>query len=192
MVVIDEHDVGKTRKEVLMDLIYEATGRRIPLDKIVFGKPREVDVRKDLYYDPNTFIPVRIDSGYDDRFNAPESGILYRRRDLADHVKDVDGRQIIVDKLPIKVSELVEQINDQLKYPVAACEILDYQYDTIEQLEQFGLILAANPDSLLWYNGGTLNGLNVDNLTGDKPPLVRNQYLMGFYKYVHRPTSLAA
>ncbi len=185
MVVIDEHDLGKTRKEVLMDLIYEATGRRIPLDKVVFGKPLEVDVRKDLRLDPNTFIPMRIDMGYDARFNTAESGVLYRRRDLADHVKDIEASQIIVDKLPVKVSDLIEQINDQLTYPVLACEVLDYQYDTVEQLVKYGLILRANPDSVLWYNGGAINGIDTGNVDGTKPPLVVNPYLMGFYKYQH-------
>lgn len=183
MVVIDEHDVGKTKKEVLMDLIYEATERRIPLDKVTFGKPQEVDVRKDLIYDPNTFIPMRVDPGYDNRYNTPETGVLYRRRSLKDHLKDVDFSMVLVEKFPVRVSELLEQVNYQLKYPIAACEIQEFQYDTSEQLEKFGLYIMADPESVLWFDGGPMMGVDV----GGKPGLVTITRLMGFFKYGEEP-----
>lgn len=183
MVVIDEHDVGKTKEEVLMDLIYEATGRRIPLDKVKFGKPQEVDVRKDLKLDPNTFIPMRVDPGYDNRYNTPETGVLYRRRSLKEHLEGVVFQQVLVEKFPVRVSQLLEQINYQLKYPISETEIQEYQYDTAEQLEKFGLYLMATPESLLWYDGGPMLGVNV----GRGSLLVSVTRLMGFYKYGEEP-----
>lgn len=187
MVVIDEHDVGKTKIEVLMDLIYEATGRRIPLDKVKFGKPREVDVRKDLIYDPNTFIPMRVDTNYDHRYNTPETGVLYRRRSLKEHLKDVDWSQILVEKFPVRVSELLEQINYQLKYPIAACEILEYQYDTAAQLDKFGLYIHADPESVLWFDGGPMTGIDTSAGKDGYVPLVGVSRIMGFFKYGEEP-----
>ena len=183
MVVIDEHDVGKTKTEVLMDLIYEATGRRIPLDKVKFGRPREVDVRKDLIYDPNTFIPMRVDPGYDNRYNTPETGVLYRRRSLKDHLKDVDFSKVYVVQYPVRVSDLLDQINTQLKYPISEGDVQEFQYDTPEQIEKFGLYIMADPDSVLWFDGGPMMGVDVDG----RPKLITVTHLLGFYKYGEEP-----
>lgn len=183
MVVIDEHDIGKTKDEILMDLVYEATGKRMPLDKIVFGEPLEVDPRKDLDLDPNTFISINVDPQFDVRFCQPDSGLLYRRRGIAQHLIKIDPSQIIVDKLPIRVSDLIEQINDQLKFPIFMEDFLDYQYDSVEQLIKYGLVLQPKPGTILWHGSESIHGVNVGNVSGEKCPLVGNAYLMGFFKY---------
>lgn len=183
MVVIDEHDVGKTRREVLMDLIYEATGRRLPLDKVVFGKPRPCDQRPEVKTDPNTFIPMRVDVQYDHRFNLPESGVLYRRRDMGDHLKDLDTSKIKVGKFPVRTTDLLDQINEQLTYPVLACELMDYEFTSAEQIEMFGLMVVAHPDSVLWMGSGELFGVDVSGAVDPESTLVPNNYLMGFYKW---------
>lgn len=152
MVVIDENDVGKTQEEVLMDLIYEQFGHRIPLDKIKFGKPREVDARKDLWWDANTFIPARIDQAYDDRFSGANNGFMYRRRSMAYHFTKYDFSGVIVPHLPIKLSELLPQINAILPYPLEERDVVDKTYTSIEEVEA-GITLEANPESLLWCKG---------------------------------------
>ena len=184
MVVIDGHDVGKTRKEVLMDLIYESTGRRIPLDKVVFGKPRETDVRLDRDNNPNTFIPMRVDVQYDHRFNLPESGVLYRRRDIAEHLKDIDASKLMISSFPVKTTDLLDQINEQLEYPILACELLDYEFTSAEQLEMFGLMVVVHPDSVLWFNKGVLFGVDTSGAIDPDSTLVPNNLLMGFYKWI--------
>ena len=85
-IIINESDIGKTEIQLLMDLIYESAGIRVPQQKIVYGKPQEMDFRPDVADDPNTFIPVVIDQDYDDRFTpTSNNGLLYRRRDIATH-----------------------------------------------------------------------------------------------------------
>ena len=60
MVVIDEHDIGKTNIQILMDLIYEFQGIKIPEEHIRYGKPMPLDARPEIMDDPNTFIPCHI------------------------------------------------------------------------------------------------------------------------------------
>lgn len=180
MVVIDEHDVGKSREQVLLYLVYEATGQVIPLEKIAFGKPSEVDPRKDLATDPNTFIPAQVDVQYDARFWAKGSGFLYRRRCIMNHTQDSDFQNVSPPHLPFRISEVLDQINAILPYPIQVADIIDYEYTTIEQVH-VGVTLQAHPESLLWINGRTFT-VNTELLEGG--PLIANQALDGFHEYV--------
>jgi hypothetical protein len=180
MVVIDEKDVGKTEEEVLMDLIYEGTGQRIPLDKVRFGKPREVDKRKDLEDDPNTFIPCRVDPQYDGRYNAAGSGFMYRRRDITNHVSDSDFSQVAPAALPFKITDILDQINERMPYPIEARDIIDYEYKTLKEVEEKGVTLRAHPESLLWIKGTTFN-VNTTYING--APLVSVLDLDGFNEW---------
>lgn len=176
MVIIDEHDIGKTREELLMDLIYETNGQRIPLDKIKFGIPREVDQRPDLDNDPNTFIPVTIDSSYDDRFGVGVGGLMYRRHDLSLYMKDVDLTVITPLSLPFTIQDILEQVNDQLPYPIDPLEVINYEYKTIEQAE-FGVTLKARDGAYIWFHGVHFQ-VNTGLLDGS--PLISNTNLDGF------------
>lgn len=181
MVVIDEKDIGKTREQVLLDLIYEATGERIPLDKVKFGKPREIDKRKDLEHDPNTFIPARIDPKYDARYaQQGDDGFLYRRRDLEKHSKGAVFNEIKPLFLPFKVSDILDQINACLPYPVGASDLIDHKYTTIEQVEA-GVHLQAHPESLLWIRG---TKIKVDSGYIDGTPLLAVTEIDGFHPWV--------
>lgn len=164
MVVIDHNDLHKSRKEILMDLIYESTGQRFPLDKILFGNPREVRTRPGDELAPNTHIPINVDVGYDRRYALPESGFMYRRREIAEHLKDVNWQEILVQDFPVKLSDVLEQINMQLEYPIKACELDDLTYDNIEQMQTYGLIVQAAQKSVLWCNkaSGDANTYNVN------------------------------
>jgi hypothetical protein len=180
MVVIDEHDVGKSREQVLLYLIYEATGESIPLEKVKFGKPSEVDPRKDLDLDPNTFIPAQIDVHYDKRFWVQGSGFLYRRRCIINHTQDSDLESVTPVHLPFKISELLDQINAVMPYPIAVSDIVDHEYTTIEEVYA-GITLEAHPESLLWVHSKTFRP-NTALLDGG--PMIQNQDLDGFNEYV--------
>lgn len=148
MVVIDENDVGKTNEQVHMDLIYEALGQRIPLDKVKFGKPQFIDVRKDLRRDPNTFIPMYVDPRYDSRYSGPNSGVMYRRRNITSHCREYDFSGVAPKTLPFKISDILEDINKVMPYPLRSDDFVDTEYKTDDEARNIKLI--AHPHSLLW------------------------------------------
>lgn len=156
MVVIDEHDLGKTRQQVLMDLIYEALGERIPLDKVKFGKPKELDQRTDLWNDPNTFISARVDPRYDSRYSSAGSGFMYRRRNITNHCRVYDFSGVAPTSLPFKITDVLPSINAVMPYPLSPDDLIDHAYTTLEQVEA-GLTLSAHPESLLWIKSHTFN-----------------------------------
>lgn len=179
MVVIDAGDIGKSREEVLLDLIYESTGERLPLDKVTIGKPREVDKRKDLNLDPNTFIPVKVNPSYDSRYSANGSGFLYRRRDIAIYVEDCDFGLVSPMGFPFNTTDLLEQINLLLEYPIFADDIVDHKYSTIAQVNR-GIRLKMHPHALLWTGEVTIY-VNTHYLEGGL--LVQFTELNGFTEW---------
>lgn len=185
MVVIDERDLHKTKPEILMDLIYEATDQRFPLDKINFGDPRELKTRPGDSLAPNTHIPVKVDVAFDRRYAIPEAGFLYRRREIHEHLKDIDWSQVIIRKLPFTTADVLPQINDQLSYPIQSCEVDDLTYDSIDQLLAYGLIIQAAPDSLLWCSEGAGHGAGLGHF--DPNPIVTVIRVDGFKKWEGTP-----
>lgn len=178
-VIIDDNDIGKNRSVMLMDLIYESNGIRVPLDKIKFGIPKEVDQRVDLDDDPNTFIPVRVDPQYDDRFALGTSGIMYRRRSISQHVEGIDLFSIRPLFLPFKISDILEEINLLVPYKFQLEEIENYEYKTLEEVEA-GIQLVAKKQAYLWFGGKKFN-VNTTIISGD--PLISNTVLDGFKVY---------
>lgn len=179
MVVIDENDVGKTREEVLMDLIYEGTGERIPLDKVKFGKPSEVDQRLDRDLDPNTFIPCQVNQEYDARYWVHGSGFLYRRRCIIQHTAQSDFSKVRPIALPFKILDVLDQINEFMPYPIGASDVINYEYKTIEEVHA-GITLRAAPESLLWIRGKTFT---VDTSALEGGPLIQITDLDGFNEW---------
>jgi hypothetical protein len=176
MVVINEKDLWKTKLQVLMDLIYESTGQRIPEDKIKYGLPQKLDARPEVWNDPNTFVSVRIDPTYDDRY-LPQTGFLYRRREVW---RQFVGQTINVEfnRFPITLREiLVEQINPQLRYPFDPLDIVDYKIDDPLTAE---LKFTAVAESFLWCDGGDLEIEPPDDRFFNLAP---NPYLDGFRLY---------
>ena len=115
-VVIDEHDIGKTRIQLLTDLLYETNNIRVPEEHIKYGDPQPLDARPDLWWDPNTFIPFRINKDFDNRFSS-NAGFMYRRRDLGEYVGSHDF-EVQVTHFPFRISEVLDQINAQLPFPL--------------------------------------------------------------------------
>lgn len=179
MVVIDERDIGKTREDLLRDLLYESTGRRIPADKIVYGKPVTMDARPDDMLDPNTFMPVRVNVNYDNRFKNNGDGFMYRRRDLAKHGRDCNFGSVLPEYLPFKVSDILDQINSCMPYPIAASDIIDYEYETLEQVQD-GIKLQAHPESYLWVSGKTFK---IDDTLIRYQSPIKTRRLLGFFVY---------
>lgn len=181
MVVIDEKDVGKAREDVLLDLIYEATGQRIPLSKVKFGLPSEVDPRKDVDLDHNTFIPALIDQRYDSRYWEEGSGFLYRRRNIHDHTVGIDFGEVQPFALPFRITDILDQINALIRYPILPSDVVNYEYTSLEEVERKGVHLKAHPHSLLWI-GGAWFKVNTMRINGG--PLINNVNLDGFDPWI--------
>lgn len=179
MVIIDEDDLGKSREELLMDLVAEYLGFRIPLDKIVFGEPEALDQRPDLEFDPNTFIPAQIDIAYDSRFSDMGSGFMYRRRSIVEHASGCDFSKVAPTKLPFTTHDLIEQFNQCLPYPIDESDVVLVEYKTKEDYEK-GVTFAAAPHSLFWTDGETIQ---IDDrwITGE--PVIVVTDLPGFFKW---------
>lgn len=171
MVVIDEHDLGKTTIQLLTDLIYESEGFRIPEQKINYGKPQALDVRPDILTDANTFVPVRVQDDYDDRYPIG-SGLMYRRRELGDHFPDI-MYHVYTTTASFRLYELLDQLNLQISYPLTSADVLD---QALNLANSEVITLRANPDSYIWINNATirvtvhtearLDLLTVTDLTG--------------------------
>lgn len=144
-VVIDEHDIGKTKIQLLTDLLYETNDLRIPEERIKYGDPQPLDARPDLKYDPNTFIPFRIDPTYDFRLSR-NSGFMYRRRPLSEYLAD-HPFTITVDHFPFQVTDYLDEINSHLPFPLDAADIQNYTFDKAG-VQTFDLI--ADNKSLIW------------------------------------------
>ena len=178
-VIIDRHDVGKTTEDLLRDLLYESTGARIPGDKIVYGKPRELKQRPTYKYDPNTFIPVIVDIVYDTRFRTTGDGFMYRRRSIIEHCANVDFTSIKPDFFPFRISDILDQINSYLEYPIAMDDLVEYEYSSVEQWSS-GVLLMARDDSYLWTDGQTVM---IDTSSVNQNNLLTNYTLDGFNIY---------
>ena len=177
MVVIDERDIGKSKIEILMDLIWEFQQVKIPEDHITYGTPQELDARPEIMTDANTFIPCHIDPNYDDRFSK-NSGFMYRRRTLDEHLGNVQ-LTITIDRWPITTRELLrDYVNPQLEFPIDPEDIVDYE---LPDPESNVVLLVAEPGSFLWTGQFELIVIPIDPGYFD---LVQVQSLPGFNLYV--------
>ncbi len=153
MVIIDEHDLGKTEIQLLTDLIYESTGVRIPEERISYGDPSELDARPDVELDPNTFISAKIDPTYDYGLSVRQIGFLYRRRYIAKHLEGIQFT-LKFNRWPMRLSDIVsEQINPYLRYPLSTKDYVDYE---ITDRNTSRLKIAANPKSLFWIGSQSM------------------------------------
>ncbi len=178
MVIINDEDIGKDRETLLLDLIYEATGLRIPNVVISFGDPVEMDTRPDLRLDHNTFIPARVRQEYDYRF-GPQSGFLYRRRSFDEYFEDNDiTLNLQPTKFPFTIHEIWrEQVEPLLPFPVAMEDIVDYEIDDPNTMV---LEFKANPKSWIWY-GRSSQLVNINPALYKLAPITT--FLPGFLAY---------
>lgn len=179
-VVVDEKDIGKSRIDLLIDLVYESTGTRFPQDKIRFGKPSELDQRPELYYDPNTYLPVNINIEFDRRFSTPVSGIMYRRLSLHEYLSKVDFESIKPEFFPFRISDLLDQINEQIPYALNMEDLVEYEYTSPDQWAG-GIHITPHPESYVWQGPTVMVAVNTSAIGGGN--LLDKHVLDGFNIY---------
>lgn len=130
LVVIDENDIGKSDIEIMMDLIYETNRLRIPEDHIKYGVPTVLDQRPDIATDENTFISVKIDPDYDNRYAAVE-GFLYRRVELGAYFENIDIT-ITATAFPFTIRSIWDtQVQPFLPFPIDKKDVEDYLFTSL-------------------------------------------------------------
>lgn len=175
-VIIDENDIGKTDIQILTDLIYETNKIRVPEEHIKYGQPSELDSRPDQLYDHNTFVPFKINADWNFRL-AKQTGFVYRRRPFDQYFADYD---VVVDitEFPFHIVSLLPQINAFLPFPLRPEDIVDYVFDSPDDVESFELI--ANPKSYLWTGRVNVRMNPIDPVFFQ---LVPNPYIPGFFQF---------
>lgn len=177
MIIIDEHDIGKTEEQLLTDLIFEATGQRIPTNVIKYKQPSALDSRPDIPTDPNTYIPFNAEIEYDIRLSGNNRGFLYRRRSLSEHFANID-LDLEFDTWPTTLHDvIINQINPILSYPLKLHDIIDY---VIDDENTNSLVIHASPKSLFWVDSAIVSIVppNSSNFV-----LVENRFLNGFNEW---------
>lgn len=177
MVVIDEHDIGKTEAQLLMDLIYESAGFRVPEHAIKYGKPEVLDARPEVMTDPNTYIPITVDSSHDKTLSGLNRGVMYRRRDILKHVCTLD-LDLEFTTWPTTLGQvIIDHLNPQLDYPLRMTDFEDYEI-TDENTDR--IIIKAAEHSLFWTGSATLN---ITPPGQEYFVLVENPFLEGFTQW---------
>lgn len=161
-------DMQKDPKEIVLDLIYAENGIRLCANKASLGTPEEVDQRPDIDSDANTFVPIELIEGVDDRFQG-NNGLLYRRF----HFSDFELAQVFGDfSFPTTIHSLLPFINAETGLNIQPEDVEDLAYPTkVPSVE-----LIAKPGSLVWWGRYRL-GVNYG--------LLRKANLSGFVKYVN-------
>ena len=128
------------KKARLQQLINAELKVTIPIDRAVFGSP------VDLGSNGETFLPMRTDPRYDERFSRPDQGVTYKRDDLQTYLSDHHVK-VMVTGIPIILHEIVDQINAQVPIALDATDYIDGVLDDPTLLT---IPLHAAPGSLLF------------------------------------------
>lgn len=133
--------------EIAIDLIYAASGVEFPIDKVVFGKPREIDVRPDLPTDPNTFVGVKVAREFDYRYNPPGTdGFMYTRIPLTLITPRVTVSFVQPTTFPFTTHSILNQINAKLN-----TKLLPEDVENDKYLAPSGsIVVRAASTSLVW------------------------------------------
>lgn len=137
---------NRPAKDVVLDLIYENNQIRILNRGLTLGKPQKLDQRPDLQWDGDTYIAIKTDPLIDARF-AGTDGLLYQRVSLGDvPLSDDPFAQLPVPTYPFKTSDILDQINAFFGVQLAADDIIDTTYDSVDG----GLTITFSPDCLVF------------------------------------------
>ena len=182
MVVIDYEDIGKDKLELLLDLLYESTGTRFPLSKIKFGVPRVMDTTPDNKYDANTFVGVEVSADYSTEFGK-DAGIAYRRFDIVDYLATLPSQVLTfhTTELPVKLCDILPQINTYLEFPLDCEDVLDYE---ITQEGEQTIVITMDPKSYIWF--GFIK-IRVNIIKDGLVPLYSTVMMRGFDIYGSGP-----
>lgn len=147
MVIINEHDVTKTKKQILLDLLFESERVRFPETVLIPGTPKELDAVPGNLLDANTFLPVKFAPGYRDDLQG-DLGLMYRRRSIAEHLKQYNFPTLSFSQYPTTTHQIVtDLINPHLNYPLSLEDFVD---ETIEGEGVTEITIKARSDSYLW------------------------------------------
>lgn len=140
--------LNRSTLDIALDLMFVATNIRFPADKIIFGKPRVVDMRPDLVEDPNSYVPLKwIDPKFDYRFNTPANdGILYYRLPFS----LIEPRENITFTEPntfaFSTHSILDKINTKLGVQFTVSDIVNIKYEG----ETNFITIIPHEDSLVW------------------------------------------
>ena len=151
--------LNRTSIEIVLDLIYAASDLLFPAEKIIFGQPVEIDIHQDIENDVNTFVPVNIDSEYDDRFTGPKKdnfhyqndridGFLYRRIPLTLLTPDSRVTFERPQVYPFKIHDVLDDINVKLNSKLTIDDVINDVYDSPTE----HITMRASPHSLAWID----------------------------------------
>ena len=140
---------NRPSQDIAIDLIHAATGQRLPLPKIKFGRARPIDQRTDVVDDEDSFVPVEIDEDYDHRFPG-NNGFLYRRIPLSLLTQN-RTLQINPPAEEFYLHDVLDQINQQLSAQLTAEDVVNKRLD----LRMTEIRLQATTQSLVWMDTAT-------------------------------------
>lgn len=136
-------------EEIAIDLIHAASGVRLPLPKIRFGRARSIDQRTEVVDDEDSFVPVEIDENYDGRFPG-NNGFLYRRVPMSVLTKN-RTLQINPPAEEFYLHDVLDQINQQLSAQLTTEDVVNKRLD----LRMTEIRLQATAHSLVWMDTAT-------------------------------------
>jgi hypothetical protein len=155
MVIIDERDIGKTREQILLDLLYEALGERLEETWYTHGTPEALEVTPRNPTDPNTFMRIQYAPHYKEV--SSEVGVMYRRRHIAEHLAQYSF-DLSFSRFPTTTRQIVEDlINPHLNFPLASGDFLD---EVVNDPLTTAVRIKAHPDSVIWC-GETSQSINL-------------------------------
>ena len=167
-----KRNYDKPTKELALEQIALATKYRIPSNKIMFGKPMELDIVPKDTKDENTFVSARVADGYP----ADENGMVnfvYRREEIS-ALYPADPLPIEPTTYPFKLYDVLPQINVLLGAQLSKDDVIN------DTFYNDNITLRAASTSLMWIGSKTFNIGNVE-----KKLLLDNNTAIGFLQYVN-------
>lgn len=145
MVIINERDIGKTREQILLDLLYEALGERLEETWYTHGVPEELEATPKNPLDPNTFMRIEYAPHYKEV--KSDIGVMYRRRDIGEHLAQYSF-DLAFSRFPTTTRQIVEDlINPHLNFPLASGDFVD---EVVNDPDTTAVTIKAHPNSVIW------------------------------------------
>ncbi len=138
-------NLNPAKKARLQSLMSAELKFQIPIDRAIFGLPVDLG-------NGETFVTMRTDPSFDERFSRPDMGITYTRLDLQTYLT-AHGVMVALTTLPISTSTVVEMINAQVPIPLDAS---DYLNVVLEDPTMLTIPLQSAPESLLFVGNAEI------------------------------------
>ncbi|MDD2879683.1 MAG: hypothetical protein PHQ58_04535 [Rhodoferax sp.] len=167
-----KRNYDKPTKELALEQIALATKYRIPSNKIMFGKPKEMDIVPGDANDENTFVSARVADGYPADENRTVN-FFYHREDIS-VLYPADPLPIEPAAYPFNLYDVLPQINVLLGAQLGKDDVIN------DTFYNDNITLRAAASSLMWIGSKTFNIGNVE-----KKLLLDNNTTIGFLQYVN-------